>query len=786
MTETMTGYNGKIAYIDLTKKEVVVKPLDPEIAEDYIGGTGLSAKLIYDLLSEDDYKKLKKDPYDSVNPIVYATGPVTGTPRPASGRYSVSGISPLTNQWGEGTSGGFFCINLRRSGYDALVITGKSKKPCYILIENGEIKFKDATKLWGKGTYETQEILKEQIKINGLRIACIGPAAENLVRYACIMNDEGRAQGRCGLGAIMGSKKLKAIAIQKHSKITGQDKKAMLELRKKIDGEKEQLSQLLPIMQYLYGTNLYMDMGMFAGDVPAYYFTESEFPAEILTEKTIKEHLPVFTSGCAGCTIKCAKHTVIVHDSKEIVTDGPEFETVASFGPLCGLFDREQVSLAGHLANIYGFDTISGGVSIAFLIYLVKEKIAINAIKKSLKDIKLEEIDWGNGDLVCKLIKKIALREGVGDVIADGVKHMAEKWGVDPELAAHVKGLEVPMHDPRAYAGQALSYMTACCGANHEKGDWFQTEIFGFEAPEFDIINGDNHDITGREKGVMHLQDLRGIDDSAVVCNFHQPSKVSEIAKYVSYASGFDYTPRKLMVAGERIFNLKRIISCKLGITREDDRLPKHVLKVMNSGKTEGLKLDLEDNLKAYYKHRDWDWKTGHPTEAKLKELGIIGKGEDVVTDVKLEVTKEEKAEIKKLKAKFVPKLKAKSLQWEEVFPYLDFIILLANNEVEFYTEFEVADERILFAVSDLPEKEWSWIRIKHGEFSVGRGMIEDPTLRLDFKDKSFLMRLLNQDVNIRRAVLTGRIKVKPLGKARVIANFFGLYMNKIGLKLEF
>ncbi|MCE7746562.1 MAG: hypothetical protein GPJ52_15650, partial [Candidatus Heimdallarchaeota archaeon] len=203
-------------------------------------------------------------------------------------------------------------------------------------------------------------------------------------------------------------------------------------------------------------------------------------------------------------------------------------------------------------------------------------------------------------------------------------------------------------------------------------------------------------------------------------------------------------------------------------------------------GKTEGVKLDLEDNLKAYYKHREWDWKTGHPTEAKLKELGIIGEGEDVITDVKLEVTKEEKQELKKLKAKYVPKLKEKAIQWDEVFPYLDFIILLANNEVEFYTEFEVADERILFAVSDLPEKEWSWIRIKHGEFSVGRGMIKDPTLRLDFKDKSFLMRLLNQDVNIRRAVLTGRIKVKPLGKARVIANFFGLYMNKIGMKLEF
>ncbi|NHJ32232.1 MAG: aldehyde ferredoxin oxidoreductase family protein [Asgard group archaeon] len=786
MTETMTGYNGKIAYIDLTEKKVEIKPLDPEIAEDYIGGTGLSAKLIFDLLSEEDYRKLKKNPFDSVNPIVFATGPVTGTPRPASGRYSVSAISPLTNQWGEGTSGGFFCINLRKSGYDALVITGKSEKPCYILIEKGEIKFKDATNLWGKGTYETQEVIKKQNKIKGLRIDCIGPAAENLVRYACIMNDEGRAQGRCGLGAILGSKKLKAIAIERHSKITGQDNKAMIELRKKIDDEKEDLSKLLPQMQYLYGTNLYMDMGMFAGDVPAYYFTEAEFPAEILTEKTIKEHLPVFSSGCAGCTIKCAKHTVIVHDSKEIVTDGPEFETVASFGSSCGLFDREKVSLAGHLANIYGFDTISGGVSIAFLIYLVKEKISLDAIKKSLKDIKLEEIDWGNGDLICKLIKKIALREGIGNVIAEGVKRMAEKWGVDPELAAHVKGLEVPMHDPRAYAGQALSYMTACCGANHEKGDWFQTEIFGFEAPEWDIINGDNHDITGREKGVMHLQDLRGIDDSAVVCNFHQPSKVSEIAKYVSLSSGFDYTPRKLMLAGERIFNLKRVISCKMGITQEDDRLPKHVLEVMKSGKTAGLKLEMKGHLKEYYKHRGWDWKTGHPTEEKLKELGIIGEGEEVVTDVKLEVTKEEKAEIKKLKALYVPKLKAKQVLWEDVFPYLDFIILLANNEVDFFTEFEVADERILFAVSDLPEKEWSWIRIKHGEFSVGRGMIENPTLRLDFKDKSFLMRLLNQDVNIRRAVLTGRIKVKPLGKARVIANFFGLYMNKIGMKLEF
>jgi aldehyde:ferredoxin oxidoreductase len=786
MTENLTGYNGKIAYIDLSTKEITVKPLDPEIAEDYVGGTGLSAKIIYDMLTEEDYKLLKKDIYHPNNPLVFATGPVTGSLRPSSGRYSVSGISPLTNQWGEGTSGGFFCINLKRCGYDALVFTGKSKKPCYILIVDEKITIKDANKIWGLGTYETHDAIVEEIKIKGLRTACIGQAGENLVRYACIMNDEGRAQGRCGLGALMGSKNLKAITIKKARKSFGEDKKAMRALRKKVEEEKEQLSTLLPIMFYLYGTNLYMDMGMFAGDVPSYYFTEAEFPAELLTEKTVKENLPVFTSGCAGCAVKCAKHTVIVDDGKEIVTDGPEFETFAAYGPLCGNFDRIKISKAGHLANIYAFDTISSGVSISFLIYLVTEGIAIDKIKKDLKDIKLDEITWGNGDLICKLMDKIAFRDGIGDVLAEGVKRIAERWGVDPELAAHVKGLEIPMHDPRAYAGQALSYMTACCGPNHNKGDWYQTEIFGFEAPEFDIINDDNHDISGREKGVMHLQDLRGIDDSAISCVFVQPSKVSDIAKYLTYTSGFEYTPRKLMVAGERIFNIKRVISCNMGITREDDKLPKHNLKVLSSGKTAGLKLDLEENLKAYYEYREWDWKTGRPTEAKLKELGIIGEGIDIETDIELEVTKEEEKEIANLKDKYVPKVKAKTLPWEDVFPYLDFIILMANNEVEFFTEFEVADERILFAVSDLPVEEWSWIRIKKGEFSVGRGMIEKPTLRLDFKNKTFLMRLLNQDVNIRRAVLTGRIKVKPLGKARVIANFFGLYYNKIGMKLEF
>lgn len=785
MTEELIGYNGKIAFIDLSNKTVKVEPLDPQIAEDYIGGTGLSAKIIYDLLEEEDYQELQKDIYHPKNPLVFATGPITGTVRPSSGRFSVSGISPLTNQWGEGTSGGYFCVALRKSGYDALVVAGKSAKPCFLLINNGEITFQDASELWGLDTYQTQENIKEQLKIKRLRVACIGPAGEQLVRYAAIMNDDGRAQGRCGLGALMGSKKLKAIAIKGSNRITGQNIQGMKELRKRIEEEKDLIATMLPKIQYLYGTNSYMDMGMFAGDVPAYYFTETEFPAEILTEKTIKEEFPVFTDGCFGCTLKCAKHTVITKNGQKITVDGPEYETVAAFGPLCGVFNRKEVIQAGHVANKYGFDVISAGVSIAFLIYLVKQKIALQAIKKELEDITVQEIDWGNEQLIGKLAKKIAFREGLGNALAEGTKRMAEKWGVDPELAAHVKGLEIPMHDPRAYAGQALTYMTACVGASHEKGDWFQTEMGSFEAPEFDIASGPNTDITGRERGVMHLQDLRGIDDSAVNCNFVTPPKVSDIAKYLNYATGFNYTPKTLMKTGERIFNIKRLISCNMGITRKDDYLPKHVIKALPSGKTAGVELDLEKNLRVYYNYRGWDWKTGRPTQAKLEELGIIGEREPSEERIRRKPTEAELAKVQKLKEIYVPKLKEKAITWEEVPEYFEFIIHLANTEEDFYHEFEVADERFLFSIKGLPENKWFWIKIKEGTFTTGRGNIENPTLTLHYKNRDYLLKMLNMDINIRRAVLTGKIRVKPLGKAGIITNFFGLYLEKIGLEIQ-
>ena len=624
MSENLIGYNGKIAHVNLTDQTVDVKDLDAQIAKNYLGGTGLSAKITHDLLSKDGYDTLKKNPFSEINPLIFATGPVTGTLRPSSGRYSVTAISPLTGIWAEGTSGGYFCISLRNSGFDAIVLTGKAKTPVYLYIHDQTIEFKDASGIWGKDTYEVQSSLKKALNNDKVRVATIGIAGENLVKYAGIMNDEGRYIGRAGLGAVMGSKNLKAIAIHGTNRVQIADNKIGKELLKEAEDAKrgDLLKSITPFLFTLYGTNCYLDIGMALGDTPGYYFTKNEFFAAKLTGKTLREEYPVLDYGCAGCTMRCGKVTIIEHEGKEISVDGPEYESVAAFGTLCGVFDSKEVILSHHMCNVYGFDTISGGVSIAFLIFLVENNLGIENIKAHLKNIDIGEIKWGNKDLLLKLIDKIAKREGIGNILAEGVRAMAKEFQVDPELAAHVKGLEMPMHDPRAFAGQALSYITCFMGASHEKCDWFSAEMGLFSYTNLRIKSGDRTTIKGKEKGVINLQNLRAIDDSAVNCNFINPT-FDHIMKHINAATGSDYNRKSLLLVGERINTLKRLISCNLGITRDDDRLPEHLNKVLKSGKTEGIKLDLTANLKKYYKIRGWDWETGWPTKEKLEELNI-------------------------------------------------------------------------------------------------------------------------------------------------------------------
>ena len=784
----LIGYNGKIAYVDLTTQKVKIEPLKEKIARDYIGGAGLSAKLIYDLLDENAYKVLKSDPFSPVNPLVFATGPVTGTDRPASGRYSVCAISPLTNIWGESTSGGHFCIELRNCGFDAIIITGKASKPIYLYLSEGNFIFKDASKVWGLDSYATQEKIREELNDHNMKVACIGPAGEKLVRYACIMNDEGRAAGRCGMGAIMGSKNLKAFVVKGSQDNVFQtpNKEDIRALRKQINFilEDDLVGSIVPKIFNIFGTNTYMDMGSFAGDVPAYYFTEAEFPAELLTSKTIKEQFPMFISGCARCSLRCAKQTVVPDNGREITVDGPEFESMAAYGSLAGNFDARRTILAHHYGNVYGLDTISSGVVIAFLIYLAENNIATKNIKKYLKIIKLEDLCWGNGEVILTLLKLISERKGIGDLLAEGVKRIAESLGVDSELAAHVKGLEIPMHDPRAYAGQALSYMTACCGANHQKCDWFQVESQSIQYPEYQINPGDRFDITGREGGVIAFQDIRAIDDSAVSCDFETPPKFSDVAKYISFATDFKYSPKTLLETGERMTNIKRLISCNLGITREDDRLPKLVLETLKSGPTEGVKLDLERNLKTYYKLRGWDWKTGRPTKEKLESLRIIGDdGDEIIEQKEHRISNEiyEKMEI--LKTRYIPLLRAHSIPTEDMEEYLSFIAIFALCEEDFQDEFGGIDSTIQLGIKSLPPEQWHWLNLEYGNFTSGRGQLDKPTLSLMFRDQQVYDDIMNMNLNPVTAVLSNRLKVKPMGKVKIFQNFIGLYLNKFDLK---
>jgi len=618
----LLGYNGKIAYIDLNEHKVQIEDLDPSIAENYIGGVGLSAKIIYDLFSEEDYRILKQDRFASINTLVFATGPLTGTTTPSSSRYSVSGISPLTGIWGESTSGGFFPVALRKCGYDALIITGDAEKPILIYVNNEKIEIEDANSVWGKNTRDTIDSIRRSLDDEQLRIACIGNSGENLVKYSCIINDEGRAAGRCGFGALMGKKKLKAIAIKGNKKIDYSDRNAVIETGK---------SALHSIHNAFstnffsnHGTLCYTDMGMVIGDVPSKYFTSTDFIAENLTGMALKEQFPVLKYSCSGCTIGCGRTTILETNEGEIEIDGPEYETVAAYGPLCGVIKNFNMILrANHLCNLEGVDTISSGVSIAFLIYLVENKISLEKISKMLTDLKLEEIRWGNEDVIIKLLNKIIRRKGIGDILAEGVKVIADKLDVDPELAAHVKGLEIPMHDPRAYHGQALTYITSSIGASHEKGDFFN--IDGNAASFTKIRKDDRFNINGRENSVILLQDLTNIYDSAVICNFpHIPD--STLGRLLKASTGFSSLSnrKKLFIVGERANNLKRIISCKLGCKREDDHLPMIVTQTLESGGSIGQKLDLEENLKKYYEIRGWDWETGWPTDEKLRELEIL------------------------------------------------------------------------------------------------------------------------------------------------------------------
>ncbi|MBL7166479.1 MAG: aldehyde ferredoxin oxidoreductase family protein [Dehalococcoidales bacterium] len=608
----MFGYHGRFLDVDLSNGSVGTLALEEDLLKKFIGGASLAAHLIYDRV------KPGMDPLAPDSPLVFATGPFTGTTIPMVSRSAVCGISPLTGIWGEATTGGVFPFRLKESGYDGIMVTGKADRPVYLWIQDGVAEIRDAAHLWGKDTYETQQVLKDELKESGLSVTCVGPAGENLVKYACIINDRGRAAGRCGLGALMGSKNLKAVAVSGKLRPDVASKDKLAELTRQA---RDTIAQnFMSVAFREYGTLMYMDLGMFLGDVPARYFGSSVFPAKNVTGEALRQAYTVGNYACHGCPIGCGR--TLKHVSKDLdEIDGPEYETAVAFGPLCMNYDLESIVMANHLCNAYGIDTISAGVSIAYAMHLFEQGI-LSEDRAGMK------IEWGDGKAIVRLVEMIVNRQGIGELLGKGTRSIAEELGADPSEAAHVKGLEMPLHDARAFTGMAISYATGPRGACHLKGDYYNVDLGG-GVPELGIVAGDRLQSEAKAEMAARYQDFKDIFDSLLLCKF-APLTLTQIAEMLSNVTGWEYLPADLHTAAERSVNIKRAISNRLGITREDDRLPSINLVALKEGSTANKSPDMDLMLRDYYDYRKWDWDTGKPTREKLLELGL----EDAARDL--------------------------------------------------------------------------------------------------------------------------------------------------------
>ncbi len=602
----MKGYHGRFLEVDLDRGTCRDLVLEEGFYRKYLGGATLAAALVYPRV------EAGCDPLAPASPLVMATGPLVGTPLPMVSRYAVAGVSPLTGFWGEATSGGVFPFRLKGSGWDGIIVSGRAAQPVYLHLRPGRAELKSAAHLWGLDTYQTQRALKKELggREGDLSVACIGPAGEKLLPFAGIMNDKGRAAGRCGLGALMGSKNLKAVAA------AGKQKPALAHpgqvarlARQAVAGIK---GNLISLAFKEYGTLMYMDMALALGDAPARYFGKSVFKVEPFTGRALRRRYRVKSYACRGCPVGCGRDLKDFRPGQDV--DGPEYETVAAFGPLCLNQDLEAIIEANHLCNQQGLDTISTGVSIAYAMYLYEQ----GALDQKQVGFELR---WGDGRAVLELVRMICRQEGMGRLLGRGTLAMARALGRDPEEAAQVKGLEMPMHDPRAFHGQALSYATGPRGACHLKGDYYNVEL-GAEVPEYSIQPGLRLQSAGKGEAVAKYQSLKDLYDALTMCKF-SPLPVSSICRMLGAVTGWDFDPESFLTAGNRSLNLKRALNHKLGLGREHDRLPGVCLRPLDEGTTAGSSPDMESMLQEYYDYRGWDRDTGRPRRDTLLALGL-------------------------------------------------------------------------------------------------------------------------------------------------------------------
>lgn len=638
------GYNGKILRVDLSNKEVKEEELERKYVRNFLGGTALAARYMHDLADSD------VDPLSPENPLIFMAGPLTGTGAPNSSRHAVCSYSPLTGIWGEGTSGGEFGMKLKMAGWDGIIVEGSADETVYLAVEDDEVEIENGSELEGLDTYETQEVIKKEMEKTA-SISCIGAAGENLVSYACIINDEGRVLGRCGMGAVMGSKNLKAVGVAGTSRPALDDEDEFKDLTREIfsrsdtglepffasDFVQETSQKIIPLISSIpnsllnlasgkvmenvyskfveyFGTASWVGIGEAHGDLPVKYFTESEFEGTSEIDGfTMRREILTDNYNCPACTVGCGRKIELDGDKYELDhDDGPEYETIASMGSLLMIDDLEAIAYLNEICNEYGVDTISTGVSIGFALHLFEKGI----IDEDEVGFALE---WGEPDIVIKLIDMMVEREGFGEILAQGVREMGEKYGAEDE-AAHVKGLEMPMHDSRAFHSMAVTYATSPRGACHNRGDTFMFHLLGGRE-EIGVESIDRFEKEGAGELAAKVQDLRELYNSAPICEFANPG-VEVIQDLINFSTGMEYSIDDLMKIGERSRNMKRILNMRRGVTTDDDKLQDIMLRPIGGG-TKDKVPDVDYMLSEYYKYRGWDEETGRPEKERLEELDL-------------------------------------------------------------------------------------------------------------------------------------------------------------------
>lgn len=625
------GYAGKILRVDLTTGKMSKKPLDKQLSERFIGGVGISSKILYDEVPA------CIDAFDPLNLLVFSTGALTGTPAPCAGRHFIASKSPLTGYFGDSNAGGFWGAELKFAGYDGIIFSGRAARPVYLWINDENVEIKDASAYWGMDARQADRSIRKDLADKNAKVADIGIAGENLVRVASIMHEEAsRAAGRCGMGAIMGYKNLKAIAVRGHNEtlVARPD-----ELQKKIIELTKMLKEDKPTGYVSkYGTAGYYSTQVALSDAPVRNWTRSSF--EAADEITFGpeggyQKVSVGRRSCVYCPVGCRRLVQVDEGpyATEPRVEGPEYESLASLGGNCLVGDIEAVTKANELCNLYGMDTISTGSIVAFAMECYENGLITKENTDGL------EVKFGNCEALVTLIERMAKREGLGKILGEGVRRASLCWPGSEYYAIHVKGLEIGMHDPRAYPAMGLTYASSPVGGDHMEGETtFVEGNFGISPyPLLELDGLDRLSTQRKAEAAFKVQNLWHVFGNCMgYCLVGSATGVTAYPleynlAFFELVTGRTMPFKEAMKIGERVFNMKKAFNVKHGATRAEDTLPERLLRESHKeGKSKGHTARLDELLPEYYQLRGWDLVTGKPTKQKLEELGLP----EVATDL--------------------------------------------------------------------------------------------------------------------------------------------------------